>query len=257
MIRNLKVIKNNLAAVALAGTMIFTSGCSIEHKEYEPTEASYSTIYMTEYDDINHELYWDEKTPEELADISKDIIALKDVEDDTLYVASYLAVGYEAALKNDTKSEARKNNPEYAKNESFNAGYDLGKVDMYLNKARDEQRAYVSITTGSDNQTTGEANYYPVDELTVISYTGRNAIVRNYNEQQVKNGNYEDLLGQDMTNYIGKDFEATSLQNFALDNYESLPQDAIYMAYNDYRYIAKLTTTNMSQVNANTTSKTR
>lgn len=60
-----------------------------------------------------------------------------------------------------------------------------------------------------------------------------------------------------MTNYIGKDFEATSLQNFALDNYESLPQDAIYIAYNDYRYIAKLTTTNMSQVNANTTSKTR
>lgn len=257
MIRNLKVIKNNITAVALASTMIFTSGCSIEDKKYEPSEINYSTIYMTEYDEINHKLYWDEKTPEELTTIAKDIIALKKVEDDTLYVASYLAIGYEAALKNDTKSEARKNNPEYAKNQSFNTGYDLGKADKYLNKARDEQRAYVSIINDSDNQTSDEANYYPVEELTVISYDDRNAIVRNYNETQVKNGNYEDLLGQDMTNYIGKDFETASLQNFALDNYESLSEDAIYIAYNDYNYIAKLTTTSMSQVNVNAKSKTR
>lgn len=256
MIKDLKIIKNNLAAVALACTMVFTSGCSAEHKNYESSEPSYSTIYMTEYDDINHELYWDEKTQSEVDNISKDIIALKEVKDDSLYVASYQAIGYEAALKNDTKSEARKNNPEYAENESFNAGYDLGKADKYLKKAQSEQRTYVSITIDTGEQSSDDANYYPLDELTVVSYSDRNAVVKDYNEDKVKSGDYEDLLGQDMSAYIGTDFEASSLRNFVTDNVDSFP-DGIYIVSDDYHYIAEITDTQIKQVKTNTTSKTR
>lgn len=254
MIKNLKVFKNNVTAIALACTMVFMGGCAKEEKQEVP---AYSTIYMTEYDTNAHELYWDEKTQSELDAIPDEMIALEEVQDGTLYVASYHDIGYEAAMKNDTKSEAIQNNPEYGQNEAFSAGYDLGKADKYLKKAQEEQRTYVSIRAGMDEESAAEeANYYPLDELTVISYDGRNAIVREYNEDAVKKGNYEDLLGQDMTEYIGQEFTATSLRSFATDNIDSLP-DALYIVSDDYRHIAEITTATMAQVNANTKTKTR
>lgn len=254
MIKNLKVFKNNVTAIALACTMVFMGGCAKEEKQEVP---AYSTIYMTEYDTNAHELYWDEKTQSELDAIPDEMIALEEVQDGTLYVASYHDIGYEAAMKNDTKSEAIQNNPEYGQNEAFSAGYDLGKADKYLKKAQEEQRTYVSIRVGMDEESAAEeANYYPLDELTVISYDGRNAIVRGYNEDAVKKGNYEDLLGQDMTEYIGQEFTATSLRSFATDNIDSLP-DALYIVSDDYRHIAEITTATMAQVNANTKTKTR
>lgn len=254
MIKNLKVFKNNVTAIALACTMVFMGGCAKEEKQEVP---AYSTIYMTEYDTNAHKLYWDEKTQSELDAIPDEMIALEEVQDGTLYVASYHDIGYEAAMKNDTKSEAIQNNPEYGQNEAFSAGYDLGKADKYLKKAQEEQRTYVSIRAGMDEESAAEeANYYPLDELTVISYDGRNAIVREYNEDEVKKGNYVDLLGQDMTEYIGQEFTATSLRSFATDNIDSLP-DALYMVSDDYRHIAEITTATMAQVNANTKTKTR
>lgn len=254
MIKNLKVFKNNVTAIALACTMVFMGGCAKEEKQEVP---AYSTIYMTEYDTNAHELYWDEKTQSELDAIPDEMIALEEVQDGTLYVASYHDIGYEAAMKNDTKSEAIQNNPEYGQNEAFSAGYDLGKADKYLKKAQEEQRTYVSIRAGMDEESAAEeANYYPLDELTVISYDGRNAIVREYNEDEVKKGNYVDLLGQDMTEYIGQEFTATSLRSFATDNIDSLP-DALYIVSDDYRHIAEITTATMAQVNANTKTKTR
>ena len=254
MIKDLKVFKNNVTAIALACTMVFMGGCAKEEKQEVP---AYSTIYMTEYDTNAHELYWDEKTQSELDAIPDEMIALEEVQDGTLYVASYHDIGYEAAMKNDTKSEAIQNNPEYGQNEAFSAGYDLGKADKYLKKAQEEQRTYVSIRVGMDEESAAEeANYYPLDELTVISYDGRNAIVRGYNEDAVKKGNYEDLLGQDMTEYIGQEFTATSLRSFATDNIDSLP-DALYIVSDDYRHIAEITTATMAQVNANTKTKTR
>lgn len=254
MIKNLKVFKNNVTAIALACTMVFMGGCAKEEKQEVP---AYSTIYMTEYDTNAHELYWDEKTQSELDAIPDEMIALEEVQDGTLYVASYHDIGYEAAMKNDTKSEAIQNNPEYGQNEAFSAGYDLGKADKYLKKAQEEQRTYVSIRVGMDEESAAEeANYYPLDELTVISYDGRNAIVRGYNEDAVKKGNYEDLLGQDMTEYIGQEFTATSLRSFATDNIDSLP-DALYIVSDDYRHIAEITTATMAQVNANTKTKAR
>ncbi len=254
MIKNLKVFKNNVTAIALACTMVFMGGCAKEEKQEVP---AYSTIYMTEYDTNAHKLYWDEKTQSELDAIPDEMIALEEVQDGTLYVASYHDIGYEAAMKNDTKSEAIQNNPEYGQNEAFSAGYDLGKADKYLKKAQEEQRTYVSIRAGMDEESAAEeANYYPLDELTVISYDGRNAIVREYNEDEVKKGNYVDLLGQDMTEYIGQEFTATSLRSFATDNIDSLP-DALYIVSDDYRHIAEITTATMAQVNANTKTKTR
>ena len=234
--------------------MVFMGGCAKEEKQEVP---AYSTIYMTEYDTNAHKLYWDEKTQSELDAIPDEMIALEEVQDGTLYVASYHDIGYEAAMKNDTKSEAIQNNPEYGQNEAFSAGYDLGKADKYLKKAQEEQRTYVSIRAGMDEESAAEeANYYPLDELTVISYDGRNAIVREYNEDEVKKGNYVDLLGQDMTEYIGQEFTATSLRSFATDNIDSLP-DALYIVSDDYRHIAEITTATMAQVNANTKTKTR
>lgn len=254
MIKNLKVFKNNVTAIALACTMVFMGGCAKEEKQEVP---AYSTIYMTEYDTNAHKLYWDEKTQSELDAIPDEMIALEEVQDGTLYVASYHDIGHEAAMKNDTKSEAIQNNPEYGQNEAFSAGYDLGKADKYLKKAQEEQRTYVSIRAGMDEESAAEeANYYPLDELTVISYDGRNAIVREYNEDEVKKGNYVDLLGQDMTEYIGQEFTATSLRSFATDNIDSLP-DALYIVSDDYRHIAEITTATMAQVNANTKTKTR
>lgn len=261
MIKNLKVFKNNVTAIALACTMVFMGGCAKTGKQEAVPEVvpakEYSTIYMTEYDTNAHELYWDEKTQSELDSLPDEMIALEEVQDGTLYVASYHDIGYEAAMKNDTKSEAIQNNPEYGQNEAFSAGYDLGKADKYLKKAQEEQRTYVSIRAGMDEESAAEeANYYPLDELTVISYDGRNAIVRGYNEDEVKKGNYVDLLGQDMTEYIGQEFRATSLRSFATDNIDSIP-DALYIVSDDYRHIAEITTATMAQVNANTKTQTR
>lgn len=255
MIKNLKVSKK-LPAIALACTMVFVGGCS-KNENQEESLPKYSTIYMTEYDTNAHELYWDEKTQSELDSIPDDIIALQEVEDGTLYVASYHDIGYEAAMKNNTKSEAIQNNPEYGQDEAFSAGYDLGKADKYLKKAQEERRTYVSIRAGmNEDSAANEANYYPLDELTVVSYNGKNAIVRGYNEDDVKKGSYEDLLGQDMTEYIGQEFTATSLRRFATDNINLLP-DALYIVTDDYSHIAEITTATMAQVNTNDTNKTR
>lgn len=252
MIKKLNISKK-LTAIALSCTMVFMGGCS---KEQEQKAENYSTIYMTEYDSYNHELYWDEKTQNELDGISKDIIAVEEVSDDALYVASYQAIGYLAAKKNDTKSEARKNNSEYAKNESFNNGYDLGKADKYLKQAQSEKRTYVSITLDTGEQSSNDANYYPLDELAVVSYADRNAVIRNYDENNVKNGDYVDLLGQDMTDYIGTDYEVQSLRNFVTDNVESFP-DGIYIVSDDYHYIAEITDTQIKQVKAKVGNKIR
>lgn len=256
MIKNLKASKEKLTAIALACTMVLMSGCSKAEKQ-ESKAPEYSTIYMTEYDMNNHQLYWDEKTQKELEAIPEGIIALQEVEDDVLYVASYHDIGYEAAMKNNTKSEAIQNNPLYGQNKAFIAGYDLGKADKYLKQAQEERRTYVSIRKGMDEETAeNEANYYPLDELTVVSYNGRNAIVRGYNEKNIKEGNYEDLLGQDMTPYIGQEFTATSLRNFATDNIDTLP-DALYIISDDYSHIAEITTATMPQVNTNSINKAR
>lgn len=257
MIKNLNVSKKNLTALALACTMVLMSGCSKE-KEQEPNqEPSYSQIYMTEYDTINHKLYWDEKTQSELDAIDDSIIAITEEENKTLYVASYHSIGYEAAMKNDTKSEAIKNNPEYGQNASFRAGYDLGKQDKYLKKAEEEQKTYVSIRNGTEEESTDkEANYYPLEELSVISYEDINAIVRGYKEDDVKSGNYEDLLGQDMTTYIGQEFTVTSLREFATENINTLP-DALYIVSDDYHHITEITPETMKQVTREKENKTK
>lgn len=250
MIKNLKILKNNLTAIALASTMVFMSGCSKgEPKQYESSEPTYSTIYMTQYDANTHELYWDEISQSELESIDNRIIAIEEIQDNTLYVANYYCIGYQAAMRNDTKTSAKKSYPEYADSSAFSAGYDMGKADKYLKKAEEEQRTYVSIRAGMSEETAeDEANYYPLDELTVVSYDGINAIVIDYNEDNIKDGNYEDLLGQDMTSYIGQEFNAITLREFATRNCDTL-SDAIYIVSDDYHYIAEITTATMSQVN--------
>lgn len=246
MIKNLKVTKKAIAVLAVASTIMTMSSCSKKQEE----QKNYQTIYMTEYDMSNHELYWDEKTQNELDAIADDMIAIKEVDDNTLYVASYYSLGYEAAMKNDSKQKAKENNPEYASNALFDAGYDVGKTDKYLKKAQEEERSYVCIRTEEKE----EADYYPVEELTVISYNGKNALVKDYNEENINHGQYEDLLGQDMTNYIGQPFTAQSLEEYAKENVENLP-DATYLITNNYNYIVELTYQTMEQRNTNNKTK--
>lgn len=254
MLINLRINKKNITALLLAVGMTFVSGCSGKNTKPEPTETLSSTIYMIDYNPYNRELCGDEITQDELEAIPEGVIALQEVDGDILYVASYQALGYEAAKKNDTKIEARKNNPEYAQNIAFSEGYDLGKKDRYLEQAQDEHRPYVGIRPETNEEMEAETYYYPLEELTVVSYDGINAIVRNYNEDNIKLGNYEDLLGQDMSNYIGQEFTATSLWEFATENVYTL-QEAIYIAASDYQYIAEITPETMSQVKGLTKTK--
>ena len=201
MVKDLKVWKKNIATATTAMVIatIAMTGCSKEKIEPEET---YDTVYYTTYDEYGQNYVWQEISKEDYQNMDDSIIAETQQEDTTLYAASYQSLGYMAAQKNETKQEAVTNNPKYKDNSQFLAGFDLGKQDKYERKAKEEQKQYVAIKqTAEPTSSMDETEYYPVEDLTVVSYNGANALVTDYNEDAVKTGNYEDLLGKDMSSY--------------------------------------------------------
>jgi len=247
MIKKLKVCKQFFSITSLALVLTFTGGCA---KKATPEDTTQAEIYMTIYDDEEHKLKFEKITEEEFENIDDSIIALTEEDNGTLYVASYWALGYEAAMQYDTKQEAKNTNPNYATSIDFLDGFDTGQETRYLEKAQEEKRQYVSIRQGEDFDPNVEVKYYPTEELTVISYEGANALVNNYDEKSVVNGDYEDLLGQDMSSYIGQEFTATSLSSFAEENIDTL-SGASYIVSGEYDIIPVITTATFKEVNTN------
>lgn len=247
MVKNLKVFKRFFSVASLVFVLVFTGGCT---KKVTSEDTTQPEIYMTIYDDEAHKLKFERITEEQLENTDDSIIALIEEEDGKLFVASYWALGYEAAMQYDTKQEAKNTNPNYATSIDFLDGFDTGQETRYLEKAQEEKRQYVSIRQGEDFDPNVEVKYYPTEELTVISYEGANALVNNYDEKSVVNGDYEDLLGQDMSSYIGQEFTATSLSSFAEENIDTL-SGASYIVSGGYDIIPVITTATFKEVNTN------
>lgn len=240
MVKDLKVWKKNIATATTAMVIatIAMTGCSKEKIEPEET---YDTVYYTTYDEYGQNYVWQEISKEDYQNMDDSIIAETQQEDTTLYAASYQSLGYMAAQKNETKQEAVTNNPKYKDNSQFLAGFDLGKQDKYERKAKEEQKQYVAIKkTAEPTSSMDETEYYPVEDLTVVSYNGANALVTDYNEDAVKAGNYEDLLGKDMSSYVGKDFVADSLQRYTVDYFNVIPDSMIGIVAGDFNKIPEI-----------------
>ena len=247
MIKKLKVNKKGFAVAALTLATLSTGGCAIGESTPKQiikmqAEIDYDNIYFTSYDDNNLEFVWQKISSEEYQNIDSSIIADTYEEDnDTLYVASYLSLGYVAAGRNESKKEAIENNPMYENNSMFLTGFDMGKRDKYIKKAEEERRQYVSVKeTAIATSNMDETNYYPAEDLTVVSYVGDNALVVNYDEERVNLGDYVDLLGKDMSGYIGQQFIASPLKQFALEHIDTL-FDAEYMVVENYHLIPEIT----------------
>lgn len=253
MIKNLKVFKKSFSIAGLIFVLTFTGGCA---KKSTLEDTTQSEIYMTIYDDETHKLKFERISEEQLENIDDSIIALTEEDDGKLYVASYWALGYEAAMQQETKQDAKNANPTYGNNIDFLDGFEAGQETKYLEKAQEEQRQYVSIRPAEDFDPNIEVKYYPADELMVISYEGYNALVNNYDEETVVSGNYEDLFGQNMSSYIGQEYTTTSLSSFAKENIDSL-SDAIYIASGNYDVIPTITAATWKQVNNNTMQYTK
>ena len=263
MVKNLKVWKKGFAVAALTLATLSANGCGKEEQEAKEIvtiqqEKDYDNIYFTSYDDNNLEFLWRKISQEEYQNIDSSIIAETSEEDDTtLYVASYLSLGYMAASKNESKIEAMENNPRYKDNAMFLAGFDMGKRDKYIKKALAEKRQYVSIKkTAVPTSNTEDTVYFPAEELTVISYAGDNALVTNYEEERIAIGDYIDLLGKDMSSYIGQQFIATPLKQFANEHTDTL-FDAEYMAVGSYDLIPEISGDTFIKENALTQTMAR
>lgn len=253
MVKNLKVFKRFFSVASLVFVLVFTGGCT---KKVTSEDTTQPEIYMTIYDDASHKLKFERITEEQLENTDDSIIALIEEEDGKLYVASYWALGYEAAMQQETKQDAKNANPNYATNTDFLDGFDTGQETRYLEKAQEEKRQYVSICPSEDFDPNVERKYYPTDELTVISYEGCNALVHNYDNEMVASGNYKDVLGQDISNYIGQQYTTSPLSSFAKENMDSL-SDANYIASGNDDVIPVITTATWEQVNDNTIQYTK
>lgn len=256
MIKNFKIEKKGLLAGAIAFTLAMTGCSNNSEKTSVNNSPEYSTIYYTSYNEYNRELEWQEITKSDYEAIDESIIADTDIDDNILYVATYQAFGYEAASKFETKQEAVSNNPEYSNNSQFISGFELGQQDKYLEKAQTEGKQYVAIRKNLEPESMEETKYYKAEDITVVSYNGANALVLNYDEQKVKSGDYQDLLGKDMSNYIGSSFKKESLRNFATDYIDDIP-DSIYMASGNYRVIPEITQETFTMKNDMTKSLTK
>lgn len=261
MIKNLKAYQKNFTLATMILMTIAMTGCTKKEEAPEQTLEYYnednSTYYST-YDENEQNFVWEEIPEDEVKKINKDIIAADEVDENgNRYIATSEAYGYVAANKNETKAEAIKNNPEFQDNELFLSGFEQGKRDKYQEKAMDERRQYVSLR--EHQQPTSimeETYYYPLDELEVVSYVGENAIVWNTSEEQIQTGDYKDLLGKDMTSYIGQDYMIESLQQFATEYMHEIP-DGIYLSSGNITKIPEVTEDTFIKQNAFTTRKVK
>lgn len=173
-------------------------------------------------------------------------IANETKEDEYLLVAtSTFAEGYSCGndRNNDmTKEQAKQQYSSISNDTDFLSGYDTGKENKYLDISKEERRQYVSITTGTESDLNKEVNFYPLEELYVISSDQYNSIVRVTpsegiaDEENIRNGNYQVILGQDLQ---VKDCKIDDLRGFATD-YPELIEDAGYIVPAGYQVIPEI-----------------
>lgn len=264
MIRKLKAYKKNFTVATMVLVAVAMTGCS--KKEEQPDQNIEQTqvfnqdnsIYYSTYDENSQDFIWQEISEEEAENINKDVIAADEVDENgNRYIATAEAYGYVAANKNETKKEAIQNNQDFKDNALFLTGFDQGKQDKYEEKALDEGRQYVAIREHQiPTSAMEETYYYPLEELQVVSYIGANAIVWNETADEIKAGKYEDVLGKDTSTYIGQEYKIESLQTFAGDYMDEIP-DGIYLASGNARRIPVVTTDTFINQNAFTTGKAK
>ncbi len=270
MIKNLKAYKKNFTLATMVLMAVAMTGCA--KKEETQTVQQEQTIeqdqnqglsqdgkiYYSTYDSDQQEFIWQEVTEEEAENINEAVVAEDEVmEDGNRYIATSEAFGYVAASKNETKKAAIENNPQFQDDALFLTGFEQGKQDKYLKLAREEYRQYVAIREYQEpTSMMDETYYYPLEELQVVSYIGENAIVRDTTEEQVKAGEYEDVLGKDMTSYIGQEYMIESLRSFAGKYMHEIP-DGVYLYSGDFRKIPEITKDTFINQNDLTTQKAK
>lgn len=258
--KKFKVFNKNLLLGTVVLATVAMSGCKKEETLDPSNNNNYDKIYATYYNDANRVFEWREVPAKEEYITELESYGVKDTDtnesgENILYIASYQALGYQAASVNETKKDAINNNPQYSEHKDFLEGFDLGKQDSYLITSEVERRQYVAIKESEKEDGTEETYYYPLEELTVVSYNGANALVLDYNEDAVKKGNYKDILGKDMSEYIGDDFIATSLRNFAT-KYPSVP-DSAFIVPAGYNVIPEIPMADFPQDNELTPKTTK
>lgn len=269
--KKLDVSKKNLAKYAIIGTLVLTgmslSGCG-KNKAPETDQLSYIEEYaenndinsmaITQYDADEKDIVLEYLDKEYYDDISPDIVAdiqleKKDYKQKAI-IYTYFCYGYQAGKKCSSIQDAMNINEIFQNNDMFIEGYRQQKIDETFKKASRESRQYIQITIeNSENRKLDDINYYPAEELTVISYDdGRTAIVSNYEEELVQSGQYQDLLGKNMSNYAGWNHTAESLKRFTEKHYEEMP-DAEYIGVGSPNYIPQISNTNFVNNNVATT----
>lgn len=249
----LKIMKQNLVSYALAGTLIVTgismTGCSKE-KQPEPSNLSYiqtyvkendlTTIYITEYDSEKKEVVIQELEKEDYADINSQIVSDIGIDEQAGIIYTYFCDGYLAGSKYTSLEEAMKINQKFQGNSMFIEGYEAASIDKILKQAEAENRQYIQIyVENAENKKLNGINYYPVEELSVVSYEDYNAIVRNYEEESVVAGQYQDLLGKNMTTYAKKPYDVSSLSVFTHNHYDEI-EDAEYISVGHKKIIPQI-----------------
>lgn len=142
-------------------------------------------------------------------------------------------------------------------NALFLSGFEQGKKDKYQQKSMDESRQYVALREHQiPTSMMEETYYYPLEELQVVSYIGENAIVWNTEEEQIKTGDYQDVLGKDMSSYIGQDYKVETLQQFATEYMHEIT-DGVYLSSGNPARIPEVAGDTFIKQNSFTTRKAK
>ena len=241
-IKDNQILIRTAAVTIPLAVVIGLSGCS---SKTESEEKDYARIYITEHSEDDHALVWEGISHEDYREMPQELIVEQSEEDGTLYIVDTFGQGYLAASQYDSKTDAISHNPNYKDDNNFHEGYNKGKQDKYLKQADVERRQYIGI---KPEDVKAEEMFYPLETLSVVSYDGLNAIVENYNEDEVNRGVYTDLLGQDITPYIGQDYQVSSLYDFAIKHTEQIA-DSIYVRPSNYQLIPEITPAEISSIN--------
>ena len=214
--------------------VISLSGCQAAKQQEETSP--FDNIFMTTYSQESHQLIWDGISDQEYQDKPLEtIVAVQEEQEGdkkVLYIVDTFGQGYLAGQSAGSKQEAMDSNPDYKDDENFLKG----------------------ITTSTDKHS--EEMFYPLDTLSVVSYDGLNAVVENYNEEAVNNGDYTDLLGQDITPYIGQEYQVSSFHDFAIKHTDQI-EDSIYVRPNNYKLIPQISTSEFTDINVFAQTKTK
>ena len=108
--KKFKVFNKNLLLGTLVLTTVTMTGCKKEETIIDSSN-SYDKIYATYYNDSNRVFEWREVRPQEEYITELESYGVKDTDtnengENVIYIASYQALGYQAASTNETKKDA-------------------------------------------------------------------------------------------------------------------------------------------------------